>query len=124
MKRTIAGLIAIAVAQGFVFAFGIAQATDFKSHPIPAPVARYLMPDRNEEIALARSAAPAAISRAADVLVLGAHGYETAIKGHNGFTCFVGRSWMLLYDDPDFLKGAFACLPQLRWSALAAPAPI
>ena len=52
------------------------------------------MADRNAEIALARSAAPEAISRDADVLVLGRHGYETAVKGKNGFVCVVERGWM------------------------------
>jgi len=36
------------------------------------------MADRNAEIALARSAAPESISRDADVLILGRHGFETA----------------------------------------------
>jgi len=54
---------------------------------------QYLMADRDAEIALARSAAPESISRAADVLILGRHGFETAVKGKNGFVCIVGRSW-------------------------------
>jgi hypothetical protein len=55
-----------------------------------APVEQYLM-DRNAEIAMARSAAPAAISGAAAVLVLGRHGYETAVEGKNGWVCLVDR---------------------------------
>jgi len=43
-------------------------------YPSMAPLEQYLM-DRDAEIALARSAAPVAISRDADVLVLGRHGY-------------------------------------------------
>ena len=58
-----------------------------------APVDQYLMADRDAEIALARSAAPDSISHDADVLVLGRHGYETAVKGKNGFVCIVGRGW-------------------------------
>ncbi|HMJ20971.1 MAG TPA: hypothetical protein VK513_03650, partial [Terriglobales bacterium] len=46
------------------------------------------------EIALARSAAPEAISRDATILVLGRHGYETAVEGKNGFVCAVERGWM------------------------------
>jgi hypothetical protein len=60
------------------------------------------MADRNAEIALARSAAPEAISRDADVLVLGRHGYETAVKGKNGFVCVVERGWMAPFDDANF----------------------
>ena len=58
-----------------------------------APVDQYLMADRDAEIALARSAAPQSISRDAEVQVLGRHGFETAVKGKNGFVCIVGRSW-------------------------------
>src|ERR1700688_4528968 len=43
-----------------------------------APIAQYLMTDRNTEIAFARTAAPESISRDAEVLVLGRHGYETS----------------------------------------------
>src|SRR5579863_2828047 len=39
-------------------------------YPSMAPVEQYLMADRNAEIALARSAAPEAISRDATILVL------------------------------------------------------
>ena len=58
-----------------------------------APMDQYLMTDEGAEIALARSAAPESISRDAEVLVLGRHGFETAVKGKNGFVCIVGRSW-------------------------------
>jgi hypothetical protein len=58
-----------------------------------APVDEYLMADRAAEIALARSAAPDSISHDAGVQVLGRHGFETAVKGTNGFVCIVGRSW-------------------------------
>jgi hypothetical protein len=63
-------------------------------YPNMAPIEQYLMADRNAEIALARSAAPEAISRDATILVLGRHGYETAIEGKNGFVCAVERGWM------------------------------
>src|SRR5712692_3074210 len=67
-----------------------------------ATLSEYLMPDRNAEIALARSAAPDSISRDAKVVVLGPHGYETAVEGKNGFACIVERSWAAGIDDPDF----------------------
>ena len=71
-----------------------AQAQQAKEpYPRMAPLDQYLM-ERNAEIALARSAAPEAISRDAEVLVLGRHGYETAVKGKNGFVCAVERGWM------------------------------
>jgi len=71
-----------------------AQAQDAKGlYPNMAPLEQYLM-NRDAEIAMARSAAPEAISRDADVLVLGRHGYETAVKGKNGFVCAVERGWM------------------------------
>jgi len=71
-----------------------AQAQNAKApYPSMAPLDQYLM-DRNAEIAMARSAAPEAISRDAEVLVLTRHGYETAVKGKNGFVCLVERGWM------------------------------
>lgn len=66
-----------------------------------APVDQYVMADRNAEIALARSAAPESISRDAEVQVLGRRGFETAVKGKNGFVCIVGRGWTSAAD-PDF----------------------
>ncbi len=54
-----------------------------------APVDAYLIADQSSEIALARSAAPASISKDADVMVLSKSGYTTAAKGSNGFLCFV-----------------------------------
>jgi hypothetical protein len=66
-----------------------------------APVAQYLM-DRSAEIALARSAAPPAISDDATIMVLGQRGYEVAAEGKNGFTCLVERSWMSPFDSAEF----------------------
>ncbi|HVR25487.1 MAG TPA: hypothetical protein VMU26_19490 [Candidatus Polarisedimenticolia bacterium] len=68
-------------------------------YPKMAAVDEYLMADRDAEIALARSAAPESISRDAEVLVLGRHGFETAVKGKNGFVCIVGRSWTSAADE-------------------------
>jgi hypothetical protein len=69
-----------------------------------APIGEYLIADRDAEIALARSAAPGSIARDAEVLVLGRRGYETAVRGTNGFVCIVERSWMAPFDDPEFLN--------------------
>jgi len=81
-----------------------AQAEDAKTYTSMAPLDQYLMADRNAEIALARSAAPESISQDAEVMVLGRHGYETVVKGKNGFVCIVERSWMAPFDDPEFLN--------------------
>jgi hypothetical protein len=56
------------------------------------PVERYLLP-RDAEIAMARSAAPAAISGAATVKVLTRQGYEVAEAGTNGVVCLVLRGF-------------------------------
>jgi hypothetical protein len=78
------------------------EAQDAKApYPSMAPLDQYLM-ERNAEITLARSAAPESISRDAEVMVLGRHGYETAVKGKNGFVCMVERSWTAGLDEPDF----------------------
>jgi hypothetical protein len=80
-----------------------ARAQDAKAlYPSMAPLDQYLMADRNAEIALARSAAPPSISHDAKVLVLGPHGYETAVEGKNGFVCVVERAWMDPFDSPEF----------------------
>jgi hypothetical protein len=71
-------------------------------YPSMAPLEQYLMPDRGAEIALARSAAPDAISHEAKILVLGPHGFETAVEGKNGFVCAVERGWMAPFDNPEF----------------------
>jgi hypothetical protein len=67
-----------------------------------APLDQYLIADRQAEIALARSAAPASVSGEAKVLVLGRKGYETAVPGSNGFTCIVERAWMNPFDHAEF----------------------
>ena len=81
-----------------------------------APLDRYLIADPGSEIALARSAAPAAISAKATVLVLKPHGYETAINGTNGFTCLVERAWMSPFDNAEFWN------PKLRGPVCYNPA--
>src|SRR5215510_3452503 len=82
---------------------GLAQSEAAKTaYPQMAPVEQYRMASREDEIALARSAAPPSISAEAEVLVLGSRGYETAVKGKNGFVCFVERSWAAGFDDPQF----------------------
>ena len=70
-------------------------------YPTMAPLSRYLMP-RDAEISLARSAAPKSVSDDAEILILTESGFQTAVKGTNGFVCMVARSWSADYDDPDF----------------------
>ena len=79
-----------------------AQAQSVKTpYPKMAPVDQYMM-ERSAEIAMALSAAPPSISRDAEVMVLGRHGYEVAVKGKNGFVCMVERGWTAGVDDPVF----------------------
>jgi hypothetical protein len=78
------------------------QAQDAKNkYPSMAPLNQYLM-DRDAEIALARSAAPKSVSDDASVMVLTRTGYETAVKGTNGFVCIVERLWTADFDHPEF----------------------
>jgi hypothetical protein len=72
------------------------------AYPVMAPLDEYLIADRDAEVALARSAAPPAISNDATVVVLTRKGYETAVEGKNGFVCLVDRSWSSPFDDPEF----------------------
>ncbi len=95
----------------FLFAAGVAVPITLALHTAGlavgsyermAPPSKYLMTDRQAEVSLAQSAAPPAISLHATILVLGPHGYETAKKGSNGFTCLVERSWMSPFSSTEF----------------------
>src|SRR5215469_9097518 len=68
-----------------------------RAYPKMLPLSEYLMA-RNAAIVLARSAAPEAISKDASVLVLTPKGWETAVKGTNGFVCMAGPSWTASID--------------------------
>jgi hypothetical protein len=89
--------------------------------PNMAPVARYLIP-RDAEIALARSAATNAIAKGAEIMVFTTTGFQTAVKGTNGFVCLVARSWSAGFGDPNFWN------PQVRapicYNALAAQSQV
>ena len=94
---------ALLLAVSLLGAAGWGHATETKDpYPAMAPLVEYLTADPKAEIALARSAAPPALSRDATILVLGQHGYETAVKGTNGFVCAVERSWMSPFASPEF----------------------
>ncbi len=82
---------------------GSAGADDARAvYPVMAPIEQYRMASSSDEIALARSAAPASISADASVLTLGDHGFDTALKGKNGFVCLVWRSWTAGFNDAEF----------------------
>lgn len=113
-NRIAAGTIALGLlssAAGFAAA-GAAPS----SYANMAPAAQYMMASSDAEIALARSAAPPSISGSAEILVLRAHGYETAVKGKNGFVCLVERSWDADFNDPVFwnqnIRGADCLNPE------------
>ncbi|HEV2110853.1 MAG TPA: hypothetical protein VGT99_05815 [Gammaproteobacteria bacterium] len=96
-----------------------AWAADGKApYPNMAPIEQYRSASQADEIALARSAAPASISGKAEILTLGAHGYETAVKGTNGFVCLVSRSWDDDFDDPEFWN------PKMRGPMCLNPAAV
>jgi hypothetical protein len=100
-KKIVSAIDSFVLLVAFGFAHqGLAQ-NPATPYPKMAPIDQYLMADRGAEIALARTAAPESISRDADVMVLGRHGYETAVKGKNGFVCIVGRGWTSALE-PDF----------------------
>jgi hypothetical protein len=83
-------------------AIGTASAGDAKpAYPAMAPIEQYRAASASEEIALSQSAAPTSISGDASVLTLGDHGYETALKGKNGFVCLVQRSWAAGFNDAE-----------------------
>jgi hypothetical protein len=97
IARTSAKLLAALAAASALTAPAIAA-----SYPDRAPIAQYMIASPAEEIALARSAAPASISSNAEILVLGPNGYATAVKGTNGFVCLVERGWDSEFVNPSF----------------------
>jgi len=124
MKEKIASVgaaVILVLAAGLGSAFG-APAPDTKAkYTSMAPLHLYL-DDRDAEIAMARSAAPEAISRDATVMVLTEHGYVTAVQGKNGFVCVVERAWMSPDDSPNFwnpkMRGPVCFNPEAARSIL------
>jgi hypothetical protein len=102
-------ILALIVAFGWLWQMQAQDSNKDNKTPYPsmAPLEQYLMP-RDAEITLARSAAPAAISRDATVLVLGGKGYETAVKGKNGFVCVVENRGRPISATPSFGTPEFA----------------
>src|SRR5258708_28102808 len=77
------------------------KAQDAQSpYPSMAPIEQYRM-DRDAEIAMARTAAPAAISRDAEIMALGQKNFETAVHGENRFVCAVGRAFAGPSNNPE-----------------------
>ena len=103
----------------------VTRADAAEPYPKMAPLAQYLMPS-DDEIALARTAAPESISRDAEIMVLSPQGYKTAVPGTNGFVCLVERAWSSPSNDPGFWNpksrsplcfnaaGARYCVPLLN----------
>jgi len=122
--------LAVVMSLTFALALGVIGITQSQAqgpktlYPSMAPLDQYLMADRDAEVALARSAAPEAISRDAKVLVLGRHGYETAVEGNNGFVCVVERGWMSPANAPEFwnpkIRGPICFNPPAARSVLPA----
>ncbi|HET6929027.1 MAG TPA: hypothetical protein VFI45_01795 [Candidatus Acidoferrum sp.] len=100
-KMHLIQLSAFMLVVAFIASRPVAAQNAKDPYPNMAPVEQYLM-DRDAEIALARSAAPDAISHDASVIVLTRHGYETAVQGKNGWVCWVGRAWLAMFDHPEF----------------------
>jgi hypothetical protein len=117
-QRKAVGILASAVLGASISSGPMNSQTPQTAYPVMALPEQYMPASRAAEIALARSAGPATVSDKADVLVLGAHGYETAVKGSNGFVCYVERSWAKDFDQPEFWN------PKIRtpqcWNAAAA----
>lgn len=94
-------IIGIASMMVFLLASQHAAQTVKLAYPRMASRPQYLMP-RDAEISLARSAAPKSIGDDAEILILTESGYQTAVRGTNGFVCMVARSWSADFADPDF----------------------
>jgi hypothetical protein len=121
MRRAALGLFAVGAAMIATIGPERAQAAA-PQYTSMAPVVQYMMASPAKEIALAKSAAPPSISDEADILVLGQQGYETAMKGKNGFVCLVERSWDADFNDPVFwnpkIRGADCLNPEAARTVL------
>jgi hypothetical protein len=84
MKKIMAGVVLLFVSMQAASAHG-------QSSKYP-PLSEYMMTPE-AELALARSAAPEAISGQATVKILTASGYKVATEGDNGFVRLVMRGW-------------------------------
>lgn len=126
MRENSVGALVVKRVAPLLVVFGAAHqamAQDAQTaYPEMAPLQEYLIPDRDEEVALARSAAPESVSRAATILVLGREGYEIAVEGTNGFVCMVDRSFLGPFDWPEFwnpkVRAAVCLNPQAGRSLL------
>ena len=129
-EMSIMRTLAIAAASVFLAlatlssAYGAAAPDAKVQYSSMAPLHLYLE-NRDTEIAMARSAAPETISRDATIMVLGEHGYVTAVEGKNGFVCIVERAWMSPVDSPTFwnpkLRGPICFNPPAARSILPVP---
>ena len=117
-RRKAMGILASTFLAGLSWSAPAQSQAPKNPYPAMAPPEQYMPASQAAEIALARSAGPAAVSDKAEILVLGARGYETAVKGTNGFVCYVERSWAKDFDQPEFWN------PKIRtpqcWNAAAA----
>lgn len=85
LHLTIAGLISLLATTG--------SASAQLSRVVTAGPGKLL--GREEEIALARSAAPPAVIESASIYVLTKDGYNLAVAGSNGAACYVSRDWLI-----------------------------
>jgi hypothetical protein len=117
-QRKAMGILASTVLGALISSGPVNSQTPQTAYAVMAPPEQYIPASQAAEIALARSAGPDAVSDKAEILVLGAHGYETAVKGSNGFVCYVERSWGKDFDQREFWN------PKIRtpqcWNAAAA----
>jgi hypothetical protein len=104
--------LVLVISIGFLLPKAAAQSDKYSNM---APVDQYLM-ERNAEILLARRPLP--IPYPATPRSLGRQGYETAVRGKNGFVCLVERSWMAAFDSPEYwnpkVRGAECLNRKLR----------
>jgi len=108
-------IIATSQIRGHIFSIGMAMCalvtqvvwispawSDPAPYPKMAPIEKYMSASPAVEIAMAKTAGPKSVSDNATIMVLTKSGYETAVKGSNGFVCFIQRSWSKDFDDPEF----------------------
>jgi hypothetical protein len=86
-KTTFAGLLSVAVLSSSAAAQDTSKEPTREVHLVDAST------PREQQIELALSAAPTAVSSKAAVYILGPKGYEKISEGTNGFSCLIERSF-------------------------------
>ena len=105
-----------------LFISALALASISPANAAPLELSQDFFWDRDREIAVARSAAPATLSAKATIWVLTRTGYVKAVEGANGANCLITRGWSAPFDTDLF--GWEPLVAPICYDAVASGAPM